>query len=90
GGKVNTHFMKRFGAATLLSVITGGIDYLANTARSGSQVLVGNVSQANQLASIALQRQIDIAPTIKVMQGTPVRVFVARDLDFAKVRERTP
>ncbi|MEI6417903.1 MAG: type IV secretion system protein VirB10 [Sphingomonadales bacterium] len=90
GGKVNTHFMKRFGAATLLSVITGGIDYLANTARSGSQVLVGNVSQANQLASIALQRQIDIAPTIKVMQGTPVRVFVARDLDFAKARERTP
>ncbi|WP_022678813.1 type IV secretion system protein VirB10 [Sandarakinorhabdus limnophila] len=90
GGKVDTHFMKRFGAATLLSVITGGIDYLANTARNGSQVLIGNVSQANQLASIALQRQIDIAPTIKVMQGTPVRVFVARDLDFSKVREKTP
>jgi type IV secretion system protein VirB10 len=87
GGKVDTHFFKRFGAATLLSVITGGIDYLANTARSGSQVLVGNVTQANQLASIALQRQIDIAPTIRVAQGTPVRVFVARDLDFGPVRQ---
>lgn len=90
GGKVDTHFMKRFGAATLLSVITGGIDFLANSARNGSQVLIGNSTQANQLASIALQRQIDIAPTIKVMQGTPVRVFVARDLDFARTRDTTP
>ena len=90
GGKVDTHFLRRFGAATLLSVITGGLEYLANTARSGSQVLVGNVSQANQLASIALQRQIDIAPTIRVAQGTPVRVFVARDLDFGPVRPAPP
>ena len=94
GGKVDTHFLRRFGAATLLSVISGGLEYLANTARSGSQVLVGNVSQANQLASIALQRQIDIAPTIRVAQGTPVRVFVARDLDFGPVRpvprDKTP
>jgi type IV secretion system protein VirB10 len=87
GGKVDTHFLRRFGAATLLSVITGGIDFLANSASSGSQVLIGNVSQANQLASIALQRQIDIAPTIRVAQGTPVRVFVARDLDFGPARE---
>jgi type IV secretion system protein VirB10 len=87
GGKVDTHFLRRFGAATLLSVISGGLEILANAARSGSPVLIGNVSQANQLASIALQRQIDIAPTIRVAQGTPVRVFVARDLDFGPVRD---
>lgn len=87
GGKVNTHFFRRFGAATLLSVLTSGLEYLANSAGGGSQVLVGNVTQANQLASIALQRQIDIAPTIRVAQGTPVRVFVARDLDFGAVRQ---
>jgi type IV secretion system protein VirB10 len=87
GGKVNTHFFRRFGAATLLSVLTAGLEYLANSAGGGSQVLVGNVTQANQLASIALQRQIDIAPTIRVPQGTPVRVFVARDLDFGTVRQ---
>jgi len=87
GGKVNTHFFRRFGAATLLSVLTSGLEYLANSAGGSSQVLVGNVTQANQLASIALQRQIDIAPTIRVAQGTPVRVFVARDLDFGAVRQ---
>lgn len=80
-GKVDTHFLRRFGAATLLSVLTGAIDYVVSSAGNG-QVLVGGPAQANQLASIALQRQIDIQPTIKVPQGTPLRVFVARDLDF--------
>lgn len=89
-GKVDSHFMRRFGAATLLSVITGGVEALANSVGRGSQVLIGNSTQANQLAGIALQRQIDIAPTIKIAQGTPVRVIVARDLDFGMTREKKP
>lgn len=84
-GKVNSHFLRRFGAAALLSVITGGIDYLVATANTGG-VTVGSPQQATQLAGIALQREIDIPPTIKVAQGTPVRVFVAKDLDFAVER----
>jgi type IV secretory pathway VirB10-like protein len=89
GGKVDNHFLRRFGAATLLSVISGVIDRYANSG-GGSQILVGSSTQANQLASIALQRQIDIPPTIKIAQGTPVRVFVARDLDFAETRGKRP
>ncbi len=83
GGKVNSHFLRRFGAATLLSVITSGLDYLVTTAQSAGSVTVGSPAQATQLAGVALQRDIDIPPTIKVAQGTPVRVFVAKDLDFA-------
>jgi type IV secretion system protein VirB10 len=83
GGKVNSHFLRRFGAATLLSVITSGLDYLVTTAQSAGSVNVQSPSQATQLAGVALQRDIDIPPTIKVPQGTPVRVFVAKDLDFA-------
>ncbi len=83
GGKVNSHFLRRFGAAALLSVITSGLDYLVATARSGGSVTIGSPAQATQLATVALQRDIDIPPTIKVAQGTPVRVFVAKDLDFA-------
>ena len=82
-GKVNNHFLRRFGAATLLSVITSGLDFLVNTAQRGGSVVVGSPTQATQLAGIALQREIDIPPTIKVAQGTPVRVFVAKDLDFS-------
>ena len=83
GGKVNSHFLRRFGAAALLSVITSGLDYLVTTAQSAGSVTVGSPAQATQLAGVALQRDIDIPPTIKIPQGTPVRVFVAKDLDFA-------
>ena len=85
-GKVNNHFLRRFGAAALLSVITSGLDYLVATAQQGGSVVVGSPTQATQLAGIALQREIDIPPTIKVAQGTPVRVFVAKDLDFSQER----
>ena len=90
GGKVNNHFLRRFGAAALLSVITSGLDYLVNTAQRGGSVVIGSPTQATQLAGIALQREIDIPPTIKVAQGTPVRVFVAKDLDFALERSARP
>lgn len=86
-GKVNSHFLRRFGSAALLSVITGGLDYLVATANNGG-VNIGSPQQATQLAGIALQREIDIPPTIRVAQGTPVRVFVAKDLDFAVERAR--
>lgn len=89
GGKVNSHFLRRFGAATLLSVITSGLDYFSNR-NQGTQVVVGSSTQANQLAGIALQREIDVPPTIKVAQGTPVRVFVAKDLDFAGADAKRP
>ena len=81
-GKVDSHFLRRFGAAALLSVVTSGLDYLTNRNRE-TQVLIGSPAQATQLAGIALQRDIDIPPTIKIPQGTPIRVFVARDLDFS-------
>jgi type IV secretory pathway VirB10-like protein len=90
GGKVNSHFLRRFGAATLLSVVTSGLEYLTDRAGSSSTVVVGSSGQANQLASIALQRQIDIAPTIKIAQGTPIRVFVAKDLDFSGSAKAVP
>ena len=90
GGKVDNHFLRRFGAATLLSVVTAGLEYLVNTANRSSSVNVGSSGQATQLAGVALQREIDIPPTIKVAQGTPVRVFVAKDLDFSDTRANAP
>jgi len=90
GGKVNSHFLRRFGAATLLSVVTAGLEYVGNRAGSSTQVVVGSSGQANQLATVALQREIDIPPTIKVAQGTPIRVFVAKDLDFGETRAKRP
>ncbi len=89
-GEVDSHFFRRFGAAILLSVISGGVDALASSVSNNNStaIVVGSPTQATQLASVALQKQIDIPVTIKVPQGEPIRVFVARDLDFSAVEPR--
>ncbi|MBW8812452.1 MAG: type IV secretion system protein VirB10 [Caulobacterales bacterium] len=84
-GEVDDHFFRRFGAAILLSVINAGLTAAANNSHDNTTLVIASPTQANQVAAIALQKQIDIPETIKVAQGVPVQVFVARDLDFGGV-----
>ncbi|MBU1378220.1 MAG: type IV secretion system protein VirB10 [Alphaproteobacteria bacterium] len=87
-GEVDTHFVRRFGSSILLTVIGAGGQALANSASSGNSttlVLGGTGGQGSNPAAIALQKQIDMPDTIKVAQGVPVQVSVARDLDFSAV-----
>ena len=85
-GSADTHFFQRFGASILLSVISAGADAIGRTSGNNNTALViGSAGQANQVAGIALQKQIDIPTTIRVAQGAPVQVSVARDLDFSGV-----
>jgi len=74
-GKVDSHFFKRFSSAVLLSVVGG----LSSIAGNASVIVSGGQSAA----SVAAQRDTSIAPTVKVPQGQPIRVFTARDLDFS-------
>jgi type IV secretion system protein VirB10 len=75
GGKVDSHFLKRFSSAVLLSVVGG----LSSIAGNASVIVSGGQSAA----SVAAQHDTQIAPTVKVPQGQPIRVFTARDLDFS-------
>ena len=84
GGKVNRHFLQRFGGAILTSVLSGGINAAAASLSGGSTILVGSAGQASSLATQASQSN-DIPPTITTRQGATVRIFVARDLDFSRV-----
>jgi type IV secretion system protein VirB10 len=85
-GETDTHFFERFGSAILLSVMGAGLERLADSGdNNNTAIIIGSQQQASQVASIALQKQIDIPVTIKVPQGTPLQVFVTRDLDFAGV-----
>jgi type IV secretion system protein VirB10 len=79
GGKVDSHFIKRFGAAILLSVI--GAAGQAVGGGTGTVILSG----PQQAVSAGAQRDISIPPTVKVGLGQPIRVFTARDLDFSSV-----
>ena len=77
-GTVDSHFMKRFGSALLLSVVGG-----ASTLASGGAGLI--MSGGQSAASVAASQSGQIPPTIKVRQGQPIRVFTAKDLDFSTV-----
>ena len=86
-GAVDNHFMERFGAAIMLSVIGGSLQAASNAAQTGSgnsyfQYLNTNT---NQIANTALQSTIDIPPTLRKNQGDNVSIFVARDLNFSRV-----
>jgi type IV secretory pathway VirB10-like protein len=87
-GKADTHFFERFGASILLSVISAGVNAAGASNGNSTAIVIGSSTQANQVASIALQKQIDIPTTIRVPQGAPVQVSVARDLDFSGVAPR--
>lgn len=79
-GEVDSHFFRRFGSALLLSVLGAA----SNVGTGGaSTVLTGGTSAA----AVATQQNGGIPPTVRVRQGHPIRVFTARDLNFAGVAE---
>lgn len=89
-GYVNYHYMKRFGAAILLSVIDDAFaviaDKLSNNSKNNYYDYTENSrEQASKIAEIALEKMIDIKPTLYKNQGDLVGVYVNRDIDFSKV-----
>ncbi|WP_298196387.1 TrbI/VirB10 family protein [Novosphingobium sp.] len=78
-GRVETHFFKRFGGASLLSVLGG----LGAVTSGAAGILISSGSSG--AAAAAAQRDSQIPPTVRVPQGQPIRVFTARDLDFSTV-----
>ena len=85
-GETHSHFFRRLGNAILLSVLNAALQAGANSVASpGTSIVIGSQAQASNVAALALQKEIDIPPTVIVNPGTPIRVFVARDLDFTGV-----
>jgi type IV secretory pathway VirB10-like protein len=79
-GSVNNHFIDNYGGAILLSVIQAGITSLATV--PSTQVVIGSTTNSG-VGGIGALTAPTIPPTIKVPQGAPIRIFVARDLDFS-------
>jgi type IV secretion system protein VirB10 len=83
-GDVERHFFQRFGGALLLSLV--GVGGQAVSDRN-TQVVVNSTQAGTGAAAAAVQQEVNISPTIDVPAGTPLRIFVARDLDFSAVEE---
>jgi type IV secretion system protein VirB10 len=83
GGKVDRHFLQRFGGAMLLSVVSALPGALAGG--SSTALVINSGSGGAGAASQALEADAKIPPTIRVPLGTPIQVFAARDLEFGGV-----
>lgn len=96
-GFVDKHYLERFGAAAVLSLVGGVSSFVAglnsdgSSSSSSSSTSSDAQTQAQQtlsqtmaeMANMALKDSISIPPTIYVDQGTQIMVFVRRDLDFS-------
>jgi type IV secretion system protein VirB10 len=83
-GKVDRHFMERFGAAILVSLIDGAIQVaVANQSGPGSTVVSTGTTQ--DIMTEVLKSTINIPPTLTKQQGDRIQILVARDLDFRSV-----
>jgi type IV secretion system protein VirB10 len=81
-GQVNRHFVERFGAAILLSIIDAGVQAAA---QSGGTSVVVNPSNSSDVITEVLKSTVNIPPTVTVKHGSRIQVLVARDLDFRTV-----
>jgi type IV secretion system protein VirB10 len=82
-GKVDRHFLQRFGGAMLLTLLNLGVN--AATEANDTAIVIASSRAGGDAASVALGKNQDISPTITVPPGAPVRVFVSQDLDFSAV-----
>lgn len=87
-GEVNRHFLERFGAAILISVIDGAVQ--ARVQSSGTGTVIYNPSTSTDVMTEVLKSTVNISPTVVKPQGDRIQVFVARDLDFRSVYELRP
>jgi type IV secretion system protein VirB10 len=83
---IDRHFWERFGTASLLSMIGAGTATVgvsgADQNNSASAYRAAVASSFSQSASQSLQQDGMIAPTLRTLQGKPIMVFVAKDLQF--------
>jgi type IV secretion system protein VirB10 len=87
-GIVDYHFIERFGAAILLTVVKDFSQAVADrySERSGNTISLGGDSDdTSSMAQEALRDSIGIPPNLVVKPGTVVHVLVARDVTFEGV-----
>jgi type IV secretion system protein VirB10 len=85
-GQVDRHFLDRFGAAILISVIDGAIQSAVQSKSSGGTVIY-NPSSSEDIVTEVLKSTINIPPTVVKQNGDRIQILVARDLDFRSVYE---
>ena len=87
---VDNHYLKVFGGAIMLSMITAGVQLSqpqqsanSNSAPSTQQTIAGALGQQlGQVGSSMVQRNMQVQPTLKQKPGYRFNVMVTRDIIF--------
>ena len=97
-GEIDHKWMMRFGSSIMLSMVDDIFNVLAykmtnknGGSNSGNQIdyTENTRDNASNIASIALEKFINIKPTVYKQHGDLVGVYVNRDVDFSKVYKIT-
>ena len=86
-GSVNRHFWERFGAAILISTISGAVQSAVQGSGRGGGAVVYSPTGSQDVMTEVLKSTVGIAPTVVKRQGDRIQVLVARDFDFRTVYE---
>ena len=93
-GEIDHKWMMRFGSSILLSAVDDVFNVLAwkltnkdGGSNSGNQIdyTENTRDNASNMANIALEKFINIKPTVYKQHGDLVGAYVNRDIDFSKV-----
>jgi type IV secretion system protein VirB10 len=83
GGHLDNQWFTRFASALVLSLV----DDAARIASDGASEQSRTVGGLERGTSMIIREGLDVEPVLTVQQGTSLKVFVARDLDFTDVVE---
>jgi type IV secretion system protein VirB10 len=94
--QVNNHYMRIFGSAVLMSLITGGMAYsldsmsgdsgnsMNSTPTMQQEMASALAAQLGQTTMQLLQKNLNIKPTLEIRPGYQFNVIVTKDLVFQK------
>lgn len=87
--RVDTHFLARFGQSALLSLIGAGTATVGvkdqDQYNLAAQYRMAIAQSFQQSANQSLQGSLPMKPTLHIVQGALINVFVAHDLSFYQV-----
>lgn len=88
-GWVDNHWLERYGSSILLSAITDTTSALADRLRKNDVGVSNSIENtretANDIATKALEKMIDIENTLYRNHGDIVGIYVNKDIDFSNV-----
>ena len=94
--KVNNHYLRVFGSAFLMSIITGGTAYAMDTTNNSSnnsgygsnsvsmsdEMISSLSAQFGQVTTTLLQKNLNIKPTLEIRPGYQFNIIVTKDVIF--------